>query len=78
MHSNYYVICCLMFFLFFMPRFNLSFKEDTDENDGLEVDSDENGRPTFSSISKSAGFLDRELAASGFSRKDQDDIEKVW
>lgn len=63
-------------FKFFGKRFNLSFKEDTDENDGLEVDSDENGRPTFSSISKSAGFLDRELAASGFSRKDQDDIEK--
>ncbi len=63
---------------FFCARFNLSFKEHTDENDGSDVDSDENGRPTFSSISKLAGFLDKELAASGFSRKDQDDIEKVW
>ncbi|XP_028556465.1 LOW QUALITY PROTEIN: serine/threonine-protein kinase rio2-like [Dendrobium catenatum] len=36
----------------------------------------ENGRPSFWSIEKSAGFLDKELAASGFTRKDQDEIEK--
>lgn len=48
-----------------------------DEYDGAEADDEENGRPSFSSIAKSAGFLDRELAASGFTRKTQDDIEKV-
>lgn len=38
---------------------------------------DESGRPRFSSITKGVGFLDKELAASGFTRKDQEDIEKV-
>ncbi|XP_037495325.1 serine/threonine-protein kinase rio2 isoform X2 [Jatropha curcas] len=63
-------------FKFFSKRFNLSFQEHTDEIDGSDVDSDETGRPTFSSISKTVGFLDKELAASGFTRKDQNDIEK--
>lgn len=58
-------------------RFNLSFEESPDENDGSEVDTDESGRPRFSSIAKGVGFLDKELAASGFTRKDQEDIEKV-
>ncbi|GAV67179.1 RIO1 domain-containing protein/Rio2_N domain-containing protein [Cephalotus follicularis] len=62
-------------FKFFKKRFNLSFKEQRDDVDGFEVDIDESGRPSFSSISKTAGFLDKELAASGFTSKDQDDIE---
>jgi hypothetical protein len=47
-------------------RFNLSFRERPYDIDGSQVDTDENGRPCFSSIAKDAGFLDKELAASGF------------
>uniref|UniRef100_A0A6N2K8H9 RIO2 kinase winged helix domain-containing protein n=1 Tax=Salix viminalis TaxID=40686 RepID=A0A6N2K8H9_SALVM len=47
-----------------------------DDNEDSDADTDETGWPSFSSISKSSGFLDKELAASGFSRKDQEDIEK--
>ncbi|KAG5530312.1 hypothetical protein RHGRI_025305 [Rhododendron griersonianum] len=56
--------------------FNVSFEETPEESDGSDVDSDETGRPRFSSIKKVTGSLDKELAASGFTRKDQDDIEK--
>nr|XP_019702468.1 serine/threonine-protein kinase rio2 [Elaeis guineensis] len=61
---------------FFSKRFNLSDQEDRGEGGSSESDAEENGRPSFSSVAKSAGFLDRELAASGFTRKDQDEIEK--
>ncbi|XP_042383908.1 serine/threonine-protein kinase rio2-like [Zingiber officinale] len=61
-------------FKFFAKRFKLVYEDD--ECDGAEADEEENGRPSFSSIAKSVGFLDRELSASGFTRKDQDDIEK--
>ncbi|KAJ4724835.1 putative Serine/threonine-protein kinase rio2 [Melia azedarach] len=63
-------------FKFFRKRFNLTFQETRDADDGSDVDTDENARPSFSSISKTAGFLDKELAASGFTTKAQDDIEK--
>ncbi|KAJ6734059.1 SER/THR-PROTEIN KINASE RIO2 [Salix purpurea] len=63
-------------FKFFQKRFNLSFQVNTDDNEDSDADTDETGWPSFSSISKSSGFLDKELAASGFSRKDQEDIEK--
>ncbi|KAA8541248.1 hypothetical protein F0562_025145 [Nyssa sinensis] len=63
-------------FKFFAKRFNLSFQEHTDECDGSGVESDDRNRPHFSSITKVVGFLDKELAASGFTRKDQGDIEK--
>lgn len=63
-------------FKFFSKRFNLSFQEHTDEIDGSEVDTEEYDRPCFSSIAKCTGFLDKELSASGFTRKDQDEIEK--
>ncbi|KAG5530314.1 hypothetical protein RHGRI_025305 [Rhododendron griersonianum] len=63
-------------FKFFTKRFNVSFEETPEESDGSDVDSDETGRPRFSSIKKVTGSLDKELAASGFTRKDQDDIEK--
>ncbi|XP_043707208.1 serine/threonine-protein kinase rio2-like isoform X2 [Telopea speciosissima] len=63
-------------FKFFSKRFNLFFEEITDECDESDSDMNENGRPCFSSIAKSAGSLDKELSASGFTRKDQDDIEK--
>ncbi|XWS65032.1 hypothetical protein CRYUN_Cryun05aG0055700 [Craigia yunnanensis] len=63
-------------FKFFGKRFNLSFEECSDDIDDSEVDTDESGRPSFSSITKTAGFLDKELAASGFTTKDQDDIQK--
>ncbi|XP_078435113.1 protein serine/threonine kinase isoform X2 [Wolffia australiana] len=60
---------------FFRRRFSHS-GEDYQEN-GHETDSEseENERPSFSSVAKSAGFLDRELAASGFTRRDQEQIE---
>ncbi|XP_040955370.1 serine/threonine-protein kinase rio2 isoform X2 [Gossypium hirsutum] len=58
-------------FKFFGKRFNLSFEECSDD-----IDDDESSRPSFSSITKTAGFLDKELAASGFTRKDEDDIQK--
>lgn len=63
-------------FKFFSKRFNLSFQEYTDDFDGCEVEADQNGRPCFSQIAKTASCLDKELAASGFTKKDQDDIEK--
>ncbi|KAF7833724.1 serine/threonine-protein kinase rio2-like [Senna tora] len=59
-------------FKFFRKRFNLTFQESTDDVDG----SDEDGRPCFSEIDKSTGFLDKELAASGFTRKDEDELQK--
>lgn len=59
---------------YFSKRFSISFQEPR-ENDS-DSDSEENGKPSFSSISKSAGCLDKELAASGFTRKDQDEIDK--
>ncbi|KAM1068403.1 hypothetical protein ACFX2A_000378 [Malus domestica] len=63
-------------FKFFRKRFNMNFRECRDDIDGTEVDTDESGRLCFSSIAKDAVFLDKELAASGFTRKDQEDIEK--
>ncbi|XP_051131710.1 serine/threonine-protein kinase rio2 [Andrographis paniculata] len=73
-------------FKFFRKRFNLTFDEDEDEDEdgdgdvGRDGDSEEDSvegcRPQFSDIKKVSGFLDKELEASGFTRKDQDDIEK--
>lgn len=58
-------------------RFNLSFQESIDDIDGSDEGRDEAGKPSFSSIERSAGFLDRELAASGFTRKNEEDIQRV-
>ncbi|XP_022152790.1 serine/threonine-protein kinase rio2 isoform X2 [Momordica charantia] len=63
-------------FKFFRKRFNLSFHESGDDENDVEVDNDESARPCFSSIAKGAGSLDKDLAASGFTRKDQEDMEK--
>ncbi|GAY59322.1 hypothetical protein CUMW_193670 [Citrus unshiu] len=63
-------------FKFFRKRFHLNFQETTDGDDGSDIDTDEGSRLSFASISKTAGFLDKELAASGFTRKDQDVIQK--
>ncbi|XP_008448921.1 serine/threonine-protein kinase rio2 [Cucumis melo] len=63
-------------FKFFRKRFNLTFHESVDDENDVEIDNDESVRPCFSSISKGVGSLDKELAASGFTRKDQEDIEK--
>ncbi|KAI3508969.1 hypothetical protein L1887_23992 [Cichorium endivia] len=59
---------------FFSKRFNLSFEADGDDSDS-DAESD-TVKPRFSSIKKASGVLDKELSASGFSRKEQDDIEK--
>ncbi|KAK4784960.1 hypothetical protein SAY86_001649 [Trapa natans] len=61
-------------FKFFGKRFNLSFEEDADNSDSGDVE--DGSRPSFSSINKADGFLDKELAASGFTRKDQADMDK--
>ncbi|KAF3790107.1 Serine/threonine-protein kinase [Nymphaea thermarum] len=62
---------------FFSKRFHLSLEEMEDNQlDNSEVGACESGRPCFSSIAKEAGFLDKELAASGFAKKDQDEIDK--
>ncbi|KAL2557856.1 protein serine/threonine kinase [Forsythia ovata] len=53
-------------------RFNLSFQENENESDDSEVDC----RPRFSEINIVSGLLDKELAASGFTGKDQVDIER--
>ncbi|KAM7489310.1 hypothetical protein LguiB_026794 [Lonicera macranthoides] len=63
-------------FKFFTRRYNLSVEEKREESDGSDEDADESSRPRFSSISKESGFLDKELSASGFTRKDQEDIER--
>ncbi|KAI4352696.1 hypothetical protein L6164_006920 [Bauhinia variegata] len=68
-------------FKFFRKRFNLSLQESRDDIDGSDGEGDEGvldegGRPCFSSIDKSTGFLDKELAASGFTKKDEVDIQK--
>lgn len=56
-------------------RFHLSFDEKEVKDDDSEVD--ESCRPQFSDITKVSGVLDKELEASGFTRKEQDDMEKV-
>lgn len=58
-------------------RFNLTYEENLGDSDGTDLVSDVSDRLNFSSISKVSGFLDKELAASGFTKKDQADIEKV-
>ena len=65
-------------YVHFIPfRFNLSFRESTVDDDGKEVDTNEGSSICFSSIAKDANCLDKELEASGFTRKDQEDIEQV-
>ncbi|KAL8491637.1 hypothetical protein ACS0TY_023290 [Phlomoides rotata] len=61
-------------FKFFRKRFNLSFEEKEVEDDDTEADVA--CRPEFSDIKKVSGVLDKELEASGFTRKEQVDIEK--
>lgn len=58
---------------FFNKRFNLTEKLG---QDGSETDDDGSGRPSFLSIQKTSGALDKELAASGFTKKEQVEIEK--
>lgn len=58
---------------FFNKRFRLTEKG---EQDGSETDEDESRRPSFQSVQRSAGSLDKDLAASGFTRKEQAEIEK--
>lgn len=60
---------------FFRKRFHLS-SEKCEEQDGSDIDDDENSRPSFLSIQKAAGSLDKELAASGFTRKEQVEMDK--
>lgn len=53
----------------------MTFHEDKGESDETEVD--ENSRPSFYDITKDANALDRDLEASGFTRKEQNDLDKV-
>ncbi|XP_057768017.1 serine/threonine-protein kinase rio2-like [Salvia miltiorrhiza] len=63
-------------FKFFRKRFHLSFDEKEAECDDSDVELDGSCRPQFSDINKVSGVLDKELEASGFTRKDQEDMEK--
>ncbi|XP_042043536.1 serine/threonine-protein kinase rio2-like [Salvia splendens] len=63
-------------FKFFRKRFHLSFDEKEIECDDSDVELGGSCRPQFSDINKVSGVLDKELEASGFTRKDQDDMEK--
>ncbi|CAL0320203.1 unnamed protein product [Lupinus luteus] len=63
-------------FKFFRKRYNVTFKEIIDDIDGSDEGRDEGGKPSFSEIERSDGFLDRELAASGFSKKDEEHIQQ--
>jgi len=56
----------------------MTFQESIDDNDNSNEGRDEAGKLCFSSIDRSAGFLDKELAASGFGKKDEEDIQRVW
>ncbi|CAD6234748.1 unnamed protein product [Miscanthus lutarioriparius] len=60
---------------FFNKRFNLT-SEKNEEQPGSESDDEGNSRPSFLSVKKVAGSLDKELAASGFTRKEQVEMEK--
>nr|CAB3479070.1 unnamed protein product [Digitaria exilis] len=57
------------------PLFNLKSEKD-EEQDGSESDGEGSSRPSFLSVKKAAGSLDKELAASGFTRKEQVEMEK--
>ncbi|VFQ65329.1 unnamed protein product [Cuscuta campestris] len=63
-------------FKFFGRRFNMSSQENSGDSDDSEAEIEDETRPQFSHIEKNSGCLDKELAASGFTRKDQDEIEK--
>ncbi|KAF6156300.1 hypothetical protein GIB67_010109 [Kingdonia uniflora] len=63
-------------FKFFRKRFNLTFQEEKDECDRSESNEDDDGRPQLSSITVSDVVLDKDLAASGFTKEKQDVIEK--
>lgn len=56
----------------------MTFQESIDDNDNSNEGREEAGKLCFSSIDSSAGFLDKELAASGFGKKDEEDIQRVW
>ncbi|KMZ65572.1 putative Serine/threonine-protein kinase rio2 [Zostera marina] len=61
---------------YFGKRLNLSFNDGEKDCDGHDSDNEGSNRPSFSNITKSEGLLDKELAASGFSHKEQDVIDK--
>ncbi|CAO1942570.1 unnamed protein product [Urochloa humidicola] len=60
---------------FFNKRFNLK-SEKNEEQEGSDSDDEGNSRPSFLSVKKAAGSLDKELAASGFTRKEQVEMDK--
>ncbi|XLR07204.1 hypothetical protein HN51_062079 [Arachis hypogaea] len=62
--------------LLLLMWFNLSFQESIDDNDDSDEGKDEDGRPYFFEIERSDSFLDKELAASGFIKKDKEDIQR--
>jgi RIO kinase 2 len=64
-------------FKFFAKRYNLSLEEEIDFSENSENNIEESIRPCFSSIDKSVGSLDKDLAASGFTKKDQQEMEKL-
>lgn len=63
-------------FKFFEKRFATSAAEGSDVLEESDSDSDDDRRPCFEAIAKSADSLDKALAASGFTEQNQDDLEK--
>lgn len=62
---------------YFGKRLNLSFNDGAKDSDVHDSDNEGSNKPSFSSIIKSEGLLDKELAASGFSHREQDVMDKL-
>ncbi|KAL9236512.1 hypothetical protein vseg_011173 [Gypsophila vaccaria] len=63
-------------FKFFRKRFKLTFELESDVVDNQCLDGDDNTRPNLSSIVKAAVSLDKDLAASGYVKEEQDDFDR--
>jgi RIO kinase 2 len=74
--QNTLIQCAIFIGISFLVRFNLT-SEKNEEQDESETEGEDNGRPSFLSVKMVAGSLDKELAASGFTRKEQVEMEKV-
>ncbi|KAH9324289.1 hypothetical protein KI387_004467 [Taxus chinensis] len=63
-------------FKFFEKRFNSSPNDDCDRLEESDSDSEDGRKPCFEAIAKKSGSLDKALAASGFTERNQDELEK--
>ncbi|KAL9236510.1 hypothetical protein vseg_011171 [Gypsophila vaccaria] len=63
-------------FKFFRKRFKLTFELQADEVDNQCLEGDDSTRPNLSSIVKAAVSLDKDLAASGYVKEQQDAFDR--